>query len=231
MKINIKQAQNNNVKSYLVGNFYRSPSYKISSFHEYVESILSSLDKHGNKNITYGGDFNVDLCKYGHDSDCQALIDCSARHNFVQLINRPTRVTEYSATIIDHIYTNKVSDVVSTGVVTFDISDHLGVYVTIALHEHQGSIDHEYANVTSTHKVNEENISKFRELLSNESWDEVHNECGAQRKYDKFTEIYNMQLCRNLQKNENMSEKFQNSGFFFGSRMHVHGRINYIIFL
>ena len=57
--------------------------------------------------------------------------------------------------------------------------------------EHQGSIDHEYANVTSTHKVNEENISKFRELLSNESWDEVHNECGAQRKYDKFTEIYN----------------------------------------
>ena len=191
VKINIKQTQNNNYKSYLIGNFYRSPAYKISSCQEYMDSVLAILDKHGNKNITYGGDFNIDLSKYGHDNNCQELIDSCARHNFVQLINRPTRITQFSATIIDHVYTNKVSDVVSTGVVTFDISDHLGVYVTIALHEHRGSIDHEYANLTSWHKVNEENISKFKELLNKVSWSEVHDAVGAQQKYDKFTEIYN----------------------------------------
>ncbi len=109
VKINIKQHQTNNYKSYIIGNFYRSPSYRISLFNEYMDSVLAALDRHGNKNITYGGDFNIDLCKYSHDNNCQELIDCSARHNFVQLINRPTRVTEHSATILDHIYTNKIT--------------------------------------------------------------------------------------------------------------------------
>ena len=190
VKLNIELERKNTYKSYLVGNIYRSPSNNASTLHDYLESLLSSLDRHGNKNITYGGDFNIDLCKYELDNNSQALIDSATRHNFVQLINRPTRITQHSATLIDHIYTNKVCDVVSTGVVTYDISDHLGTYVTIALREHRGSIDYDYAKTAEANKINEENLAKFKDLLRNESWDIVHDTPGAQGKYDKFIEIY-----------------------------------------
>ena len=190
VKINIKQVHHNNFKSYLVGNFYRSPSLSTSSLHDYLDNVLTALDRHGNKNITIGGDFNVDLCNYEHNQDSQALIDTFAKHNFVQLINRPTRVTEHSATLIDHIYTNKVSDVVTTGVVTLDISDHLGPYVTIALHDHPGSLDHEYAKYVKSHKINEENLAKFKEYLESETWDDVRNAPGTQEKYNHFIDTY-----------------------------------------
>ena len=190
VKVNIELERKNTYKSYIVGNFYRSPSYNASTLHDYLETLLSTLDRHGNKNITLGGDFNIDLCRYDHDNNCQALIDTATRHNYVQLINRPTRVTQHSATLIDHVYTNKVCDVVSTGVVTYDISDHLGIYVTIALREHPGSIDHEYAKTVEANKINEENLAKFKELLRNESWDSVQDAQGSQNRYDKFMEIY-----------------------------------------
>ena len=189
-KINIKQANNNNCKSYLVGNIYRSPSHSTSSIHEYLDTVLTALRRHGNKNITYGGDFNIDLCKYDDDNNCQNLIDTAAKHNFVQIINRPTRVTQHSATLIDHIYTNKIGDVVSSGVVTFDISDHLGTYVTIALRDHLGSIDHGHAKSESANKINAENLANFKELLRQETWTEVHGATGTQEKYDTFVEIY-----------------------------------------
>ena len=58
---------------------------------------------------------------------------------FLQVITRPTRVTDHSATIIDHIYTNQIHKMHSCGIITFDISDHLGIYITIALHDHDGT--------------------------------------------------------------------------------------------
>ena len=38
--------------------------------------------------------------------------------------------------------------------------------------------------------MNDENLKKFKELLQNETWDEVHNANGTQLKCNKFAEIY-----------------------------------------
>ena len=45
------------------------------------------------------------------------------------LINRPTRVTKSSATIIDHVLTNTIIDSeVQSGIIKADISDHFAVF-------------------------------------------------------------------------------------------------------
>ena len=75
------------------------------------------------------GDFNVDLEKYDSDLHCHDLINKMAEHNFAQLIPLPTRVSDHTSTIIDHIYSNQVLTLLSSRVVTLDISDHLGTYV------------------------------------------------------------------------------------------------------
>ena len=78
-----------------------------------MDCILAKLDRYENKHIIYGGDFNIDLSNLDHDTNCQQLIDTTTRYNFIQVINRPTRITDHSATLIDHIYANKVHDIVS----------------------------------------------------------------------------------------------------------------------
>ena len=43
------------------------------------------------------------------------------------LINRPTRVTTHSATIIDNIFTGQSHDNVTSGFIIDDISDHFAI--------------------------------------------------------------------------------------------------------
>ena len=43
----------------------------------------------------------------------------------VPLINKPRRITQYSSTLIDNIYTNDVKRKLENGLITSDITDHL----------------------------------------------------------------------------------------------------------
>ena len=44
------------------------------------------------------------------------------------LIDRPSRITEYSATLIDNIFSNNFNEKISNGLLINDISDHLPVF-------------------------------------------------------------------------------------------------------
>ena len=48
------------------------------------------------------------------------------------IINKPTRITEASATIIDHIYTNATNNITSRGILIFEISDHMPTFCTLS---------------------------------------------------------------------------------------------------
>ena len=74
----------------------------------HIENIISQLDTHKNKHIILAGDFNVNLLNYETDIVSQDLINLTTRHGFTQVISRPTRITDYTATLIDHIYTNQI---------------------------------------------------------------------------------------------------------------------------
>ena len=79
------------------------------------------------------GDANVDLIKYETDSSSQNLIDTLAKYGFAQTVSKSTRVTDHSATLIDHVYTNNIENTLSSNVLTLDISDHLATLTTIKL--------------------------------------------------------------------------------------------------
>ena len=50
---------------------------------------------------------------------CQALTD------------KPTRITPYSVSIVDHIYSNDSQNILMPGIVIADMSDHLPVIMII----------------------------------------------------------------------------------------------------
>ena len=51
-------------------------------------------------------------------------------HALEQIITRPTRVTDQTATLIDHIYTNSPDNVSQSGVIDLGLSDHDLIYCT-----------------------------------------------------------------------------------------------------
>ena len=123
-------------KTIVLGNMYRSPSRKPDAFNELFETILQKLNRHTKNKICYlVGDFNQDLIKHHTDANYQNLIDNAASHGLVQLVSRPTRITDKSATLIDHVYTNNLDNTLSCNILTLDLSDHLATHTRVLLNK------------------------------------------------------------------------------------------------
>ena len=81
-----------------------------------------------NSNTAILGDFNVDFMKNKPDS--QLLNKSTLLKSFDQLIQRPTRVTCDTQTLIDHIYISNSNLYHHWGVVDPGISDHCLVFTS-----------------------------------------------------------------------------------------------------
>ena len=76
------------------------------------------------------GVFNLNLLNSNSHAATAEFVNNMLLYNFISAINKPTRITEQSATLIDNIYVNSVKYNYSSAIVYSDISDHL----PIALH-------------------------------------------------------------------------------------------------
>ena len=186
----------NSRKTVILGNVYRSPSCKPDKFNTFFDTILQKLGnkKFSNKLTYIVGDFNQDLIQLEDNSDYQNLIDNAHNRGFVQLISRPTRITEHTHTLIDHVYTNNTESVLSCSILTLDISDHLATNTKISLGSSSTIIRRNLSNSKNGNSdfrlFNEANNQTFKNLINNESWDEITENMDAQTSYNKFEEIY-----------------------------------------
>ena len=78
------------------------------------------------------GDFNCDLAKSVENTHVRDFTEVMLDHNFCSLINRPTRITDTGATVLDQIWTNSYSDHIKSGVILHFISDHLPLVMSAA---------------------------------------------------------------------------------------------------
>ena len=117
----------------IFGNVYRSPSRNDEKCNMLLENVLQKLHWYTKKKLLYlVGDFNQDILKYNTDTNSQNLIDMCSSHGLVQLVSRPTRITDSSATLIDHVYTNNVDNIKSCNILTVDLTDHLATHTKIS---------------------------------------------------------------------------------------------------
>ena len=115
----------------VVGVVYRHPensTHAIDDFNANLNMLILSLEKP----FYCLGDFNINLLNiYARDEIrryANMLLGCNCRC----LIDVPTRVTETSKTLIDHVITNDKQRAVTTGVLISDLSDHYGVFAIIS---------------------------------------------------------------------------------------------------
>ena len=110
-------------KKVMLGVIYRRPNTKVDDFMLALSDVLNILRRKKCKCYVMG-DFNLNLFSYDSNHDVQNFINCMYSHGFYNTINRPTRVTSHSATLIDNIFTNDLNDYILNGILLTDLSDH-----------------------------------------------------------------------------------------------------------
>lgn len=123
-----------NSKPILVGITYRPPDQ--SGFLNNLSAAITGTTSFDANEAYILGDLNIDLQKrQSHYREFCSL------HGLKQLITSPTRVTETTSSLLDHVLTNSCDRVSQSGVIDIGISDHQIIYCTRKItrekfHEH-----------------------------------------------------------------------------------------------
>ena len=107
------------------------------------------------------------------------------------LIDKPTRITISSETLIDNIFTNKLESKLTNGLLINDISDHFPV-LTIC-HYNEKLTRCKRPQYILKRQLNDESINAFKTKLGNNSWDTVLNSSNVNVAYNNFIDIFTQQ--------------------------------------
>ena len=117
-------------KPFIVNSMYRPPNSTVELFSAY-EKLIEKLDSE-NKEIILIGDFNCDWTGVKSGTmkpQTNKLHEITEAFQFEQMIDKPTRITDHSETIIDLVFTNKPELVTNFGVIHIGISDHSLIFL------------------------------------------------------------------------------------------------------
>ena len=89
------------VVNYVVGAIYRHPRGNSQHYIQDLDQMLRKIPPEKICLIT--GDININLLQY-QKKDVGDYLTTMASHNFLTVITLPTRFSDYSSSIIDHIF-------------------------------------------------------------------------------------------------------------------------------
>jgi exonuclease III len=99
--IEVSKNMFNTDRNIIVAVIYRAPNREINSFNETLNNVLNTI-KNENKICYLLGDYNINLFNSDSHAHTSDFLDICFSNNFLPLINKPTRITKYSATLIDN---------------------------------------------------------------------------------------------------------------------------------
>ena len=179
-----------NAKNIIVSCIYRPPR---GDSHKFLEGIKTLICKNQEKPLFLVGDLNMNSLDYSINTIVRDFFNLIFQNGIFPLINRPTRVTKSSATIIDHVLTNTIIDSeVQSGIIKTDISDHFAVFALM-----RTSLVQPYLKKTSIKRdVNEDSIKYFNSILNSVDWDLITQTTTPDSSYniflDKFIKLYDI---------------------------------------
>ena len=117
-------------KSTIIGIIYRPNSAPMADIDIFTKTLTDIMDiiNTENKLSVIMGDMNIDILQCQCHIKTNDYLDNLFSNGFIPEITKPTRITSHSATLIDHIYTNKADLTFSSGIILTDISDHFGTF-------------------------------------------------------------------------------------------------------
>ena len=161
VKIKIK-----NGRDKIIGNVYRPNTAPLANLEQSIEIHNKILDKiltnkcHAKCEIQVLSDFNVNMLNFETHGLTNNYINSLISKSFLPLITLPTRIKHQSATLIDHIWTNKICSVYNSGIIINSLSDHFPV-----IYIEEGRHQTVQLPEKLTRKINTKTIPAFCNLL------------------------------------------------------------------
>ena len=168
---------------------YRPPGQNINDFLSSLETSLSAISRE-KKQCFLIGDFNIDLLTSTPNQYVNNFTDLLTSFACTPLILNPTRITQGSATLIDNIFTNNTNNVLRTGILVNDVSDHLSVFAIVNHEKNTFSQPKRFKRF-----INDDSVNQFNGLLQSFDWNDMNSSNDTEDKYDifikKVTTAYN----------------------------------------
>jgi len=95
-----------NKSNLIVGCIYRPHTVGLHEFNNVLTNIFRNNYFIGNKGIFVLGDFNINLLHHESHVPTSHFLNSMISLGLIPTINKPTRITETSKTLIDNIFTN-----------------------------------------------------------------------------------------------------------------------------
>jgi exonuclease III len=166
----------------VIGVLYRIPNTDIKSFNDYIDKLYVNINRE--KKILYlMGDTNINLLNTDSHNGTSEFVDINFSHLVLPLINRPTRITDTSSTLIDNIFTNNVTTEKFTGILLTGITDHLPVFMIEKQFKLQRNKCPSFIFKRIYNEINNEN---YMEMIRNTDFTSVLNSDEAQSAFTKF---------------------------------------------
>ena len=106
---------------------YRRPGGDRRLFLEKLEEIISIVRLTNSDELYICGDFNLDLLNNGNSSNARDLLMLGHSLSLLPIISKPTRITDNTATFIDHIYVTIPTGIIF-GIIVSDITYHMPTF-------------------------------------------------------------------------------------------------------
>ena len=116
-----------------------------------------------------GGDFNLNLFNL-NNMGVQNFVNMMHSRDLYCLINKTTRLSSASASLIDNVWTNDYFNCIKNGIIFDSSSDHFPVFSIFSYDNSECNKDEEYLNL-EYRDFSQENISKFKTKLHEVNWD------------------------------------------------------------
>ena len=159
----------NNSKSFLVCNVYRPPDSSV----EWYDNFESQLDKASQLklDIIILGDFNVNLLDKKSNPK---FMNIFIKHGLVQVIDSPTRVTQTTSSLLDHVYVTRSDYVKQVNVPKVAISDHFSICIQWCKTEPNRNSDTGGHNSIKYRNMKHFDSNEFLATLNSYDWQSCH---------------------------------------------------------
>ena len=168
----------------IIGSIYRPPNTDANVFNNILEKVSAETQVQG-KRLVLGMDHNMDLLKEAHHAPTHQLIETMYNQGLVPMITKPTRITTFSATLIDNILVDKqLQSIADSGILLENLSDHLPCYCILRnLNPHRK----EDLEITSR-DTRPKNIKALKRTLQDATVLEVDPTGTAEEQFNEFHE-------------------------------------------
>jgi hypothetical protein len=174
------------VNNTVIGVIYKHPKASVELLNSSLEANLETIVQERKLSMICG-DLNINLLNV-NDPEVKSYTNNLLAHNFIPTITLPTRITNNSLTLIDHINLFRPIELMRTnsasGNLFFDLSDHLPNFILL---------ESSPPTQTTQHRpliriFSEQNIQNFQNTLTATNWTSVLEETNVTASYNEFIE-------------------------------------------